>query len=182
MICRDDSLLLIIDVQDHLFPVMNERERLLKNLLALIQGINVFNIPILVAEQYPQGLGHTIEDVQKLLPQTRAHEKITFSCCEDSLLFDAIKATGKKKILIAGIEAHVCVYQTAMDLLGLGYDVHLIADAVSSRSLNNKQIALTLMHDAGAKITSTETTLFEILRKAQGEEFKQISQIVKQLK
>lgn len=182
MICREDSLLLIIDVQDRLFPVMNEREKLLKSLMALIQGITVFKMPILIAEQYPQGLGHTIEDVQKMLPQVATFEKITFSCCEDTALYDAVKATGKKKIIIAGTETHVCVYQTCMDLLAQGYEVYLVADAIASRTPGNKQIALNLMHDAGAKITSTEIVLFEILRKAQGEEFKQISSIVKPLK
>ena len=135
-------------------------------------------MPILWAEQNPQGLGATVREIASLLPG-RPIPKRSFSCCGESRFMQALTDLGRRQVLLAGIEAHVCVYQTAMDLMERGFEVHVVADAVSSRTILNKDIALRTMRDAGASITSVETALFELLRVAEGEKFKEILKIVK---
>ena len=179
MLTVTDSVLLVIDVQEKLFRVMYQKEQLDDNLQRLIKGIKVLEIPVLVTEQYPQGLGPTIPEIAQLLAGVKPYPKVNFSCCGDEAFLQAFKRLGRKQALIAGIESHVCVYQTAADLIAAGYEVYVVGDAVSSRTEQNRDTGLKMMIQLDAKLTSTEAALFELLKVAKGDKFKAISQIVR---
>jgi len=174
-----NTVLVIIDVQERLARVIHDKDQLLINLQKLISGAQVLDIPIILTEQYPQGLGQTIPEVAHLLPKTNPIAKVSFSCCGEQRFLREIEALNRQQVLIAGIESHVCVYQTVIDLLERGYEVQVIIDSVSSRTVENREIGLEKMKSAGASPTSTEMALFELLKIAQGDKFKQISRIVK---
>jgi nicotinamidase-related amidase len=175
----EETLLIVIDVQERLLPVMAEQAELLENLLKLIQGIQVLRIPILVTEQYPKGLGPTIRELRELITPFTAIEKRSFSCCGIDSFQQALERSGRRQLLVCGIEAHVCVYQTSLDLLVEEYSVHVLTDGVSSRRLSNKTLALEKLAHLGAQLTSVEMALFELLQNAEGDAFKRISAIVK---
>ena len=179
MLEMEKTLLLIVDIQGKLAHAMHGKEQLFTNVQKLIKGVRVLGIPVLWAEQYPKGLGPTVPEVAALLPDLQPISKMSFSCCRDDSFMQALQAARRKQILIAGIEAHVCVYQTALDLIELHYEVQIVTDAVSSRTLENKEIGLQRMSDCGASLTSVETALFELLKVAGSEQFKEISRIVK---
>jgi nicotinamidase-related amidase len=179
MLTVTDSVLLVVDVQEKLFRTIYQKEQLADNLQRLIKGIQVLEVPILVTEQYPQGLGPTIPEIAQLLAGVKPYPKVNFSCCGDDDFLRAFKQLRRKQVLIAGIESHVCVYQTAADLIAAGYEVHVIGDTVSARTEQNKDIGIKMMIQLGAKLTSTEAALFELLKVAKGEKFKAISQIVR---
>ena len=176
---RGRTCLLVVDVQERLLPVIHENETVVRNIERLIRGAEILGVPVIVSEQYPKGLGPTVEPLLKLVKGASAAEKITFSCLRDPGLAERIRRTGRDTLLVCGIESHVCVLQTALDALKEGYKVQVAADAVSSRSPVNKQIALERLAGAGAVITCTESALFELLEKAGSEEFRQISRLVK---
>ena len=179
MLTTDNSVLLVIDVQEKVFRAINQKERLLDNLQRLIKGIKVLEIPILLTEQYPQGLGTTIPEIAQLLLDSKPIPKICFSCCGDAGFLQELKKLNRKQVLIAGIESHVCVYQTAADLIAADYEVYAVSDTIFSRKDQNRDIGLKMMTQLGAKLTSTEAALFELLKVAKGDKFKAISQIVK---
>ena len=174
-----NTVLVVIDIQDRLFRVMHNKERLLQNVLKLIKGVRVLEIPVILTEQYPAGLGPTLPEITQLLPDIKPVEKVCFSCWDEERFRHELESLHRKQVLIAGIEAHVCVYQTAMDLLNLGYEVQVVVDGISSREVENKEVCLTKMSSAGISPTTTEMALFELLRVAKGDKFKQISNIVK---
>lgn len=179
MLKKEDTVLLVVDVQGKLAQLMYEKEKLLKNLKNLIQGIKTLEIPIIWMEQYPKGLGPTIPEIAGLLPDMKPIAKTSFSCCGESRFMTRLNALNRNQILICGIETHVCIHQTTMDLIKLGYEVEVVADAVSSRTKENRETGLHKMEAAGAKITSVEMVLFELLRVAGTEEFKAISKMLK---
>lgn len=179
MLHQSDPALMVIDIQGKLAELMWEKENTYKNAGILIQGLQALEIPIIWTEQVPEKLGSTIPQIAELLEGLTPMPKSSFSCCGDQAIMETIQDTGRDTILLCGIETHVCVYQTCMDLLDSGYAVEVIADAVSSRSPINRQIALEEMRDIGAAITSTETVLFELLRVAGGDVFRKISKLVK---
>jgi len=179
MLTCDNTALVIIDVQERITNVMHDKEFLLENLERLIQGAQVLDIPILLTEQYPKGLGTTVNAVRNVLEQYDPIEKIAFSCCNDDHFMSALEKLGRKNLLISGIETHVCVYQTVMQLLAQDYHVEIVSDAVSSRQQYNKELALNKLRDYGADITSVEMALFELQEIASGDRFKKISNIVK---
>ncbi|OGO41790.1 MAG: hydrolase [Chloroflexi bacterium RBG_16_58_8] len=174
-----NTVLVIIDIQARLLLVMHDKETLLRNVLKLIRGVKVLEIPIILTEQYPKGLGPTVPEVKGLLPDVRPIEKVCFSCCDAEEFSGALKALERRQVLIAGIEAHICVYQTAMALARDGYAVQVVGDCVSSRHPENKLVSLFKMGAAGIPPTTVETALFELLKVASGDKFKQISEIVK---
>lgn len=179
MLKMEDTILLLVDIQGKLAHLMHEKELLFNNLQKLIKGIQVLGLPILWVEQNPVGLGPTIPEVADLLPTVKPISKMNFSSCRNDRFLQALKNLNRQQVLIAGIETHICVYQTTADLVDLGVEAHVVADAVSSRSAENKAIGLQKMRDSGARVTSVETALFELLKVAEGEPFKEILRIVK---
>lgn len=174
-----NTVLVIVDVQEKLWRVTYEKGKLLDNLCRLIQGIQVLNIPILMTEQYPQGLGPTVPEIKALLPAIKPVAKVSFSCCGDTNFLKELKALDRNQILITGIESHVCVYQTAVDLLNSGYEVQAVTEGISSRTPENRQLGLHRIEEAGGKLAGVEMVLFELLKTAGSEQFKAISRIVK---
>jgi len=175
----DTTALLLIDFQEKLFPVMHEKEKLLRNAVKLIKGAKALEIPIILTEQYPKGLGPTIPEIKELLPDIKPVEKVCFSCWDEESFSKTLEALKRQQVLIAGIEAHICVYQTAMALTRAGYQVQVAGDCVASREPENKLAALFKMGAAGISPTTAEMALFELLKVAKGDKFKQISSIVK---
>ena len=175
----EDSVLMVIDMQGNLYESMQDKQFLLENVQKLIGGMQVFGIPVIITEQIPEKLGPTIDPVAALLPDARRIPKSDFSCCGDEKIMKILKAAERQQVLLCGIETHVCVYQTAVDLLGFGYDVHLVADAVSSRTILNREIGIEKMRDEGARLASTEMVLFELIRSADDPKFREIFKIVK---
>ena len=141
--------------------------------------MQVLEVPVITTEQYPQGLGPTHPDIVSLIPKFKAISKVCFSCWQNDEFKNNIKKLNRKQILLSGIEGHICVYQTACDLIKNGYHVQVVTDAISSRSMVNRQLSFDMMQQAGARLTGIETVLFELLKVAQGDIFKKISQIVK---
>jgi nicotinamidase-related amidase len=174
-----DTALVIIDIQEKLVAVMDQKEKLLENILKLIRGINVLEIPILVTEQYPKGLGPTSKEISTLISEVKPIIKMTFNCCDTPMFLQTLVKLNRKQLLITGIESHVCVYQTTVGLIELGYDVEVVTDCVSSRTPENVNLALRRLESEGAKLTGTEMILFELLKIAEGDRFKEISKIVK---
>ena len=179
MLQPDSAALVLIDVQGKLATLMHRREELYRNLQILIEGIQILEMPIFWMEQYPEGLGPTVPEVAALLPDQQPMAKLCFSGCGLAEFMEQLRASGKKQLLLAGIETHICVYQTARDLLLQGYHVEVVADAVSSRTPENRQLGLDRMTRAGARITSVEMALFELLRQAGTPPFKRIARLVK---
>ena len=173
------TALLLIDFQEKLFPVMHDKDKLLRNVVKLVQGAKVLEIPIVLTEQYPKGLGPTIPEIKSLIPDIKPVEKVCFNCCDEDLFCSALDGLKRKQVLIAGIEAHICVYQTAIALVGTGYEVQVLGDCVASREPENKVTAVSRMVGEGVGLTTMEMALFELLKEAKGEKFKQISNIVK---
>jgi hypothetical protein len=166
-------------MQERLYPFIFENEKLTKNVSRLIEGLKIIGIPIFITEQYVKGLGPTIEPVANLLGSHPRIEKMSFSCCDEPRLMEGISVTGKENILIAGIESHVCVLQTVIDLKRNGYNPVVVEDCVSSRIENDKHIAIERMRQEGAIITTCESILFELLRYSGTEQFRGISRLVK---
>lgn len=175
---RDKTVLLVIDIQERLVPVMKYGGKVIKNTNILLTIADTLRLPIIVTEQYSKGLGKTVPEVAAKLNNAVTYEKITFSGCNPEVL-SALNQTGRKKVLITGMETHVCVLQTVRDLLGLGYQVFVARDAVCSRSKDNYRNALSLMAAMGAVITNTETVFFDLMKEAGTPQFKELSQLIK---
>ena len=179
MISRTNTVLIIIDIQGNLAQAMFDKENLFANNVKLIQGFKAINLPIIFTEQIPQKLGKTLPVISQELDGIEPIAKETFSCWDDRNFIKQLKGLSRRHIVLAGIECHVCVYQTALDLISNGYTVHLVTDCVSSRTPENRQVGIDAMKSAGAHITSTEMVLFELLRTAADPKFKDIFKIVK---
>lgn len=179
ILTREKTALLVIDIQEKLFPVMFSPENLIQNTIKLIEGFNVLGSPVFITEQYPKGLGETEKTIKDTLKNIVPIQKMSFSCLGAGDLFGILQYKKIKQLVLAGIESHVCVQQTALDLLANGFQVSLAADACSSRKEKDYTIALNRMQNAGVIITTTEAILFELLKVCGTDEFKQISKIVK---
>lgn len=171
--------LLIIDIQEKLFNVVSSRDQLLKNVSVLIRGFQTLNIPAFITEQYPKGLGPTIPNIRNQCKNAEVFEKLSFSCCTVEKLLQSFRNRKIKQIVLCGIETHICVWQTAMDLKALNFSVTVVSDAVSSRSQINRHTALERMRQHDIEVSTVETVLFELLEKAGTEAFKTISALVK---
>ncbi|HEY3277097.1 MAG TPA: hydrolase [Syntrophorhabdaceae bacterium] len=176
VITRDNSILVIIDVQEKLMPAIAGRETVIANIVRLARFAKIVGIPVLVTEQ--EKLGPTVTEVREALPEAEPVRKVHFNCLSCHDFTDRLHGTGRKTLVLTGAEAHICVAQTAFQA-GSGYAVHVVADAVSSRVLENKEIALRRMMQEGALITSTEMFIYEILGKAGTDEFKAVLPLVK---
>ena len=179
MLVMDNTALLLVDIQGTLARTVHESNVVFDNWLRLIKACKLFNLPIIMLEQYSRGLGGTIPEVKELLPDVTPIEKITFNACFNPGFLDRLRETGRTQLLVAGIEAHVCVYQTVSGLLAERYEEHVASDAVSSRKPWNRQVALERMRDKGAVITTTEIALFEMMRISDNDLFRQFIAIVK---
>jgi nicotinamidase-related amidase len=179
MINRESALLIVIDIQGNLFQAMQDKEDLLANAVKMIKGAKVLDLPILATEQMPEKLGTMIEPVRCELGGVEPIGKESFSSWQNNHFREKLGKFGRREAIIIGIECHVCVYQTAIDLIENGYRVHVVSDAVSSRTIENRRTGLSAMKSAGAKLTSTEMILFELLRSADDAHFKEIHKIVK---
>ncbi|MBA4397387.1 MAG: hydrolase [Syntrophus sp. (in: bacteria)] len=177
MLSRENTILIVVDIQGNLARVMDDQAFLIENNQKLIKGMHVLDIPVLVTEQNP--LGATIPEIAELLPGIQAITKDSFSCCAEDKFMSAVRDMNRMQILMTGIEAHVCVYQTAMDLLAMGYEVQVAADAVSSRTARNRAIGIRKLSDSGATLTSVEMALFELLKTAADPKAKELFRIIK---
>lgn len=175
----ENSALIVIDVQEKILPVIFEGDRVLKNTIKLINGFKILNVPLFYTEQYPKGLGPTSGEVKEALGDLEPIGKMTFSCYGAGDLFEQLKSNKIENVLLCGIESHVCVMQTALDLIANGFKVQVAADAVSSRREFDYKIALERLRTNGVEITLTESVLFEMLNVCGTEQFKAISKIVK---
>ncbi|WP_395375035.1 isochorismatase family protein [Marinicella sp. W31] len=175
----DKSIVVVIDVQGRLAHMMHAKEDLFHHIRIMIQAAHIMQLPLLWVEQYPKGLGHTIPEIAELLTQQKAFEKNTFSAVGCDAFNQALIDSGRSQCIITGIETHVCVYQTVLDLLEKNFQVVVNQQAVSSRLESNKALGLQRMQSAGALISSTEMVLFELMRTAEYPHFRQISALLK---
>ena len=179
MFSCDQTVLLVIDVQGKLAQLVHEKEILFKNIQAMIKGAQILDIPIVWTEQVPEKIGNTIPEIAKLLKDQQPIEKVGFSCFLNRRFKETLTALKRKQILVTGIETHVCVYQTAADLIAEGYQVQVVCDAVSSRSAENKRIALERLKQLGAQMTCMEMILCELLKTSEDKHFKEILGLMK---
>ena len=176
---RQMSAALLVDVQEKLFPHMDQHDELLRRTKILLEGLKILKVPMVVTEQYPKGLGSTLEPLSSLLEKQDVIEKLSFSCCGEAAFTDTLRSLERPIILLCGIEAHVCVLQTATDLLEEGYAVVVVEDCISSRNPEDKRVAVERMRSEGAVISTCESVLFELTKVAGTDEFKAISRLVK---
>ncbi|RYG71798.1 hydrolase [Lentibacillus lipolyticus] len=179
MLNREDTVFVLVDVQGKLARTVADSEQVLERLEKLIRGLQVLDIPIIWLEQYPEGLGATVPELTQHFGGMEPIPKMTFSACKNDTFINKLQSTGRSQVLIAGVEAHVCVYQTAMGLHTMNYDVHLVKDAVSSRTESDRQIGIQAMEQAGMKGTSVEMALYELMEVAGTDTFKQMLKIIK---
>lgn len=177
----EESLLVVIDVQERLCKAMDQQvlHQLITNSSVLLEAAAEMRVPVAVTEQYVKGLGPTVPELAEKLGAVPRHEKMTFSCCGCTEFVERVRGSGRRQIVVVGMETHVCVLQTVLELLDAGYQVQVVRDAVMSRSQQNWQTALDEMRQAGAVITCTESVLFQWLRVAGTESFKKLSKLVK---
>jgi len=173
------ALLVIVDIQERLAAVMEKRQRVVASTLHLIEAAKLLGIPIVLTEQYPKGLGETVGEVRGALTSYEPIEKTDFGGCREPAFLRALASSGRKKVILCGMETHICVLQTCLGLVKGGYAVHVVADAVCSRTRDNHTIGIEFMRDTGAVISGTETVLFQLLEKAGTEEFRIISKRIK---
>jgi nicotinamidase-related amidase len=179
---REATAFVVCDVQERLFPAMDvdHREEVMRNIKILTTSARRLRVPILVTEQYPKGLGHTLQELLDTLgPGVEPLPKVTFSCCGVETFRARLEGTGARHVVLTGIEAHVCVLMSTLDLIALGYTVHVAADAVTSRTQANWRLAMDLLRQAGAVVTATETVLFQLLRQADTDEFRELARLIR---
>lgn len=175
----DEAAGVIVDVQTRLFPYMYDSYATQRNLRTLISGLHILGVPLLATQQYTKGLGETIDPIKNAFEQFEPIEKTAFSCLDEPAFASALRDSGKRYLVIAGIEAHVCVLQTSVDLVEAGYVPVVVEDATSSRKMNDKQVAVERMRSSGVVVTTTESILFELCRYSGTDAFKQLSKLVK---
>ncbi|MFC6673105.1 hydrolase [Marinobacterium aestuariivivens] len=175
LIDSQKSLLLLVDVQDKLVPAVEAPQALLDNCRWLMEIARYLQVPVLASEQYPRGIGHTSNALRELLPDDAVLEKTFFSCMSEAACRDAIDDGQREQIVVIGIEAHVCVLQTAIELREQAREVYVVADCISSRNPSDKALAIERMREAGIRIVSREMVAFEWMRKAGTDSFRHIS-------
>ena len=176
---RNKSCLLIVDVQERLAPVMSDPRRVLHNCGLLMRAAQRLEIPTLVTEQYPKGLGPTMVDLRPYIPAEGAMPKLHFSAAADEAILAKLQGLGRSQVVIAGIETHVCVLQTALDLKAKGFEVMVAADACASRRIESEQMGWSRMRQCGVELLSVEMVFFEWLHQAGTPEFKELSALIK---
>ena len=179
----EQAVMLLIDIQESFAPVIDRFDGVAENCVRLSQAAVALNIPVVVSEQYPKGLGHTVQAIQDVLPSTaRVFEKTTFGCLSDAALqrcFEEFSAFCRTQVIVAGVETQVCVNQTVHQLLAQNFTVHVISDAVSSRAIENTTLGLSRMQQSGAVISGVEMAIFEMLADAKHPQFKNMLGLIK---
>ncbi len=178
-ISRGECVGLIVDVQERLFPHMWGKEEVEPNIALLVQGLRLFEVPLILTEQYPKGLGRTTSAIADRLPDVAALEKLSFSCWDDDGIRRRLLETGRRQVIVAGIEAHVCILQTIVDLKDAGFIPIVVKDCVSSRRPGDTEVALLRIRSIGTLVTTVESLLFEICRFAGTDEFRSLSHLIK---
>ncbi len=176
---RNKTALIVIDIQDRIAQVMKTRDAVVENTVKLIKGFKILKAPVFYTEQYPKGLGRTDSTILQHLDFIEPYVKVGFSVCRNEDFLQKVKNTGVKQLVLAGMETHVCVLQSALDFIQQGFQVYVAADCVCSRKEFDYETAIKRMVQKGVTITSTEMVLFELMQEAGSEKFKSISQIVK---
>lgn len=179
MLLEDNTALVVIDVQGKLADIVHESEAMLENIATLIQGVKSLHIPIIWLEQYPEGLGPTKPQIQTLLPNQDPIKKMDFSASDTDEFHEQLRKINREQFLVVGMEAHVCVFQTVVDLLESKESVDIVVDGISSRTAENKAIAIDRMTSMGANKTSVEMALFELMKSANHPRFQEIRRLIK---
>lgn len=183
MFSKENTVLLLIDVQGRLAQLMYNKEELFESLNTLIKGLAILDVPIIWVEQIPEKLGSTTPEVaqllQEVMPDLTPIPKKSFSCCGNEKFMEKFKSINRKQVLVVGIETHICVYQTSLDLLNSGYELQVVTDCVSSRKKENKEVGIRRIVQAGGAETTTEMIIFELMKAAEGEAFKKMVKVVK---
>ncbi|HLS54260.1 MAG TPA: hydrolase [Tissierellaceae bacterium] len=175
---REKTVLLVIDIQERLVPVMKYKDQVIDNTKILLHAAREMDFPVVVTEQYPKGLGSTVSEIKEDLQDAKIFAKNSFTAYIDEVK-ESLEDIGRKKIIITGMETHICVFQTTRDLIKAGYEVHIVKDAITSRSKENYLNGLELMKEMGAVITNTETVVFDLLKVAGTDEFRNMSKLIK---
>jgi len=178
-IVEEESMVIVVDIQERLFEHIAHYQILQEKVCRFLDAIALFEMPIFLAEQYPKGLGHTIPSIKERLRSCEVYEKVTFSCCQNPLMRDALLTCKKKSAIVVGVETHVCVLQTCLDLLEMGIQPFLVVDCVGSRESKDHDVALHRLAHAGVILTTYESIVFEVCGSAKHSAFKAMSQIVK---
>jgi len=179
LLARSDAVLVVVDVQERINAVMADQAHLAR-IAALVEACTLLGVPVVATEQYPKGLGPTVSELASRLPAPPL-VKDTFSCAREPAARTTLEATGRRQAIVVGIEAHVCVLQTALDLAAAGFQVHGPHDAVCSRRPVDKGWALERMAAAGVAVTTTESALFELLERCGTDEFKAVSRMIREI-
>ena len=179
LLSQEKALLLVVDIQDAFMDHISKIEAVIERSCIMIEAAQLLELPIIATEQYPQGLGRTTEKVQKILGNIKYHDKTTFSCMQDPTILAALADTGRQQVIIIGIESHVCISQTAHDLLAQGFQPYVMADAVASRRKIDHKTALPRMRHAGVIVSTTEAAIFELMVSSKNKVFRDISKLVK---
>ncbi|MBS1142284.1 MAG: Isochorismatase hydrolase [Proteobacteria bacterium] len=179
LIQRDDSLLLVVDIQEKLAPAIYDSERVVANSVRLLEGARQLGVPAYVSEQYVRGLGASLDAIRQAAVDAKFFEKTHFSCASEPGVVETLRSAKRSQVILAGTEAHVCVLQTAFGLLTAGFQVFLVADAASSRTPENRQAANDRMRAAGIDIVTTEMVLFEWLQQAGTDDFRKLLPLIK---
>ncbi len=179
MLNTEESVLVLVDIQTRLVEIVDRQELVVPNILRLIKGCQALGVPILPMLQSPEKLGPMPSELADALSDIPQIPKAVFSALREPAFLLALRRTGRNQVLLTGIEAHVCVLQTGLDLLDAGYQVHVLSDGVFSRMPENQQLALMRLHDAGATVTSVEIVLFEMMRTSTHPQFRAISRLIK---
>lgn len=176
---RDEAVCIVIDTQERLHAVIGDSHQVMKNVGILARGLQALKVPIIVTEQYPQGIGPTVEEVKEAVGDAPIIEKREFGCFTNEAFCKAVAPYAHKTFILCGFEAHVCVLQTALQARGRGHRVFVVADAVSSRRSENRDMALERLKEAGCTLVTTEMALFELLESSEAPEFKEIQRLIK---
>lgn len=179
ILTKENTALVVVDVQDKLLPYVIGKDEVLSNIQMLIKFAHIMDIPVILTEHYPKGLGVTVPEIKEVLSEYEPKEKVIFSCWGSMDFTEKLKELGVKRLMIAGIESHICVQQTTLDAINSGYEVHVISDAVSSRNQRNLEIGLEKMRQFNAVISSTEMAMYEIMERADTKEFKEVLKLVR---
>lgn len=176
---RENTIGLVVDFQEKLIPAIPNKDEIIKNSLKLLEGLRLFNVPVIVTQQNTKGLGSTIPEINKAIGNFSYIEKNTFSCYREPAFIRVLNRVGKRNVIIIGVEAHICILQTALDLIYNNFTPVIIEDCIGSSNVNDKHVAVWRLRDVGSIITTSEAMLFELCRESGTDEFKKLLNIIK---